>query len=855
MSSLAIEQALRSQSARFRKFSWPILILSAALTAGLVVDLAFVDTPSFHTDLSEFAPDSESADAHDRINEHFSNETRPMFVHVTRDDGGNVLDMQSLNLMDSHLDLVKEESELMQGVVENWITAPSILQLALDEEANGTNLSDVDSWEEMLNLVIDVNESDCPGDVSKQREVAQFILDGMLHKDFDGSEICLWIETNSEEGSATVSASSTLWILEIDPDLSSDERKVKQNQLRELFLQLSEESELNYGVASLDLISHDIDEGTFDNLATLILLAVVVVVVLLAISFRSVKGVVFPLVGLSFALIWTYGILNLMGARFTALEVAVAPLVLGLGIDYSIHLQRRYNSFKEQIGDSAESWLASCGKLSTPLGLAVITTVAAFLANIISPLPPLETFGIALAMGVVSAFINATVVVGALHVVLESSDGKVPADPIRMPWLSKKLVDLQRTQQVLVLIVALIVSGASIIGAMGLETEFDLTDFLDDDMEIMEVREELDSSYESAGWKVVYILMEPANSAEEIDSDFTLLNEMRGLHYDLANNHDVVGGGSVDSSPSYEGPYKVLYDAVDNDVLFGERYGLVIANGDLRRGISSQFDLGAAFANLSENTSIADPFTGESWAERVANTVHLDGDKIEHIRIEVRVDASTSSETSRVVKWFEDELGGEKDTGKMRSVLSGSANIYVTGDLVALQNVLDGLNSSQLSSTAISFIVSFVVLLLLTRRPVPAFVVLTPVVLATLWVVGSMVVLSLKWNVLTVMVTALSLGIGIDYVIHMWRRFESERETRDDVWEALEETISTTGVALVLSAGTTALGFLVLLFSPMPVVQQFGLVTALTVTYSLILSIIVLPVLLLMSENNSSGGE
>lgn len=855
MSSLAIEQALRSQSARFRKFSWPILILSAALTAGLVADLAFIDTPSFHTDLSEFAPDSESADAHDRINEHFSNETRPMFVHVTRDDGGNVLDMQSLNLMDSHLDLVKEESELMQGVVENWITAPSILQLALDEEANGTDLSEVESWEEMLNLVIDVNESDCPGDVSKQREVAQFILDGMLHKDFDGNEICLWIETNSEEGSATVSASSTLWILEIDPELSSDERKVKQNQLRELFQQLSEESELNYGVASLDLISHDIDEGTFDNLATLIFLAVVVVVVLLAISFRSVKGVVFPLVGLSFALIWTYGILNLTGARFTALEVAVAPLVLGLGIDYSIHLQRRYNSFKEEIGDSAESWLASCGKLATPLGLAVITTVAAFLANIISPLPPLETFGIALAMGVVCAFINATVVVGALHVVLESSDGKVPADPIRMPWLSKKLVDLQRTQQVLVLIVALIVSGASIIGAMGLETEFDLTDFLDDDMEIMEVRDELDSSYESAGWKVVYILMEPANSAEEIDSDFTLLNEMRGLHYDLANNHDVVGGGSVDSSPSYEGPYKVLYDAVDNDVLFGERYGLVIANGDLRRGISSQFDLGAAFANLSENTSIADPFTGDSWADRVVSTVDLDGDKIKHIRIEVRVDASTSSETSRVVKWFEDELGGEKDTGKMRSVLSGSADVYVTGDLVALQNVLDGLNSSQLSSTAISFIVSFVVLLLLTRRPVPAFVVLTPVVLATLWVVGSMVVLSLKWNVLTVMVTALSLGIGIDYVIHMWRRFESERETRDDVWEALEETISTTGVALVLSAGTTALGFLVLLFSPMPVVQQFGLVTALTVTYSLILSIIVLPVLLLMAENNSSGGE
>ena len=52
---------------------------------------------------------------------------------------------------------------------------------------------------------------------------------------------------------------------------------------------------------------------------------------------------------------------------------------------------------------------------------------------------------------------------------------------------------------------------------MGLETEFDLTDFLDEEMEIMQVRDELDHSYESAGWKVVYVLMEPSASNQEID--------------------------------------------------------------------------------------------------------------------------------------------------------------------------------------------------------------------------------------------------------------------------------------------------------------------------------------------------
>ena len=283
---------------------------------------------------------------------------------------------------------------------------------------------------------------------------------------------------------------------------------------------------------------------------------------------------------------------------------------------------------------------------------------------------------------------------------------------------------------------------------------------------------------------------------------------------------------------------------------------MVIVGEDLRSSGGQSLDLSGAFSELSSDTTVADPFSGLSWADRVSNTVHLVDGKIIHLRNEIKVDASTSSESSRVVKWFENELGDESvNDGKMRGEMSGIAVIHVTGDLVSLQTVLDGLNSSQLSTTAISFVVSLLVLFILTRRMVPALVVLTPVVLATLWVVGSMVLLSLKWNVLTIMVTALSLGIGIDYAIHMWRRFESERSKTDDIWKALEETISTTGVALILSAGTTALGFLVLLLSPMPVVQQFGLVTALTVTYSLVLSIIVLPILLLMAESSSTSGQ
>jgi hypothetical protein len=93
----------------FRKASWAILIVSTLITAGLIVNLSVLDPPSFHTDLADFSPDSEAKDAHERISANFDDETRPMFVHVTRDDGGNVLEMESIHLMAEHLEKMQQK--------------------------------------------------------------------------------------------------------------------------------------------------------------------------------------------------------------------------------------------------------------------------------------------------------------------------------------------------------------------------------------------------------------------------------------------------------------------------------------------------------------------------------------------------------------------------------------------------------------------------------------------------------------------------------------------------------------------------------------------------------------------------
>ena len=360
----------------------------------------------------------------------------------------------------------------------------------------------------------------------------------------------------------------------------------------------------------------------------------------------------------------------------------------------------------------------------------------------------------------------------------------------------------------------------------------------------MTVRDSLSSSYESAGWKIIHILMEPKSGADTIPGDLDLLSELRNLNTDLKSNNDVVGTNFRIASPSYEGPYPVLRDAILRNSSLGEAHNLQMFLGEvypINRSLS--VDLGAVFADLSANTSVADPLTGETWNDRVVQTVHLEGDAIVHLRHEIRVEATTSVDSSRVVDNFVEILGSTDDSGTLKYQLKDHAVLHVTGELVMLETVLDGLSLTQIESTAISLTVSFLVLFVLTRRIMPAIIVLFPVGIASLWVVGSMALIGLKWNVLTVMVTALTLGIGIDYSIHMWRRFEVELERRGDHWDALREAMDTTGVALMLSALTTMAGFAVLLFSPMPIIQDFGLITAITVFFSLILALMVLPVL------------
>ena len=174
----------------------------------------------------------------------------------------------------------------------------------------------------------------------------------------------------------------------------------------------------------------------------------------------------------------------------------------------------------------------------------------------------------------------------------------------------------------------------------------------------MDVRQDLVDNYDSAGWKLIYVLFEPSDGQDHIIADEDLLTELRGLHGDLESNHDVVGTDETFPSPSYEGPYVILRDAILRDSNFGITYNLEVFQdgGVYVKDYDLPCNLSAAFMSLSTNNSVADALTGETWSERIKHSVHLKDGNVVNLRNEIRVEAATSAESEQVVTEFENML-------------------------------------------------------------------------------------------------------------------------------------------------------------------------------------------------------
>ena len=147
---------------------------------------------------------------------------------------------------------------------------------------------------------------------------------------------------------------------------------------------------------------------------------------------------------------------------------------------------------------------------------------------------------------------------------------------------------------------------------------------------------------------------------------------------------------------------------------------------------------------------------------------------------------------------------------------------------------------------------SALVLLAVHRRAERAWVPLVPIALATGWSALVLFALRMPLNPMSATLGALVIAISTEFAVLLDGRFREERAAGHAPAEALRRTYRSTGAAVLASGATAIAGFAVLALSDVRMLQEFGIVTVVDLSVSLLGVLAVLPAVLVLAERRAA---
>lgn len=397
---------------------------------------------------------------------------------------------------------------------------------------------------------------------------------------------------------------------------------------------------------------------------------------------------------------------------------------------------------------------------------------------------------------------------------------------------------------VLVLGIAALVTSISIFFAIKLEPVFDVKDFYDSKSEMVIGLNKLDEHVGDSGGEpgVVYIrgdLFDP--HAVKAISEF--IESLRDIDYiaETPSGRVTAGLNIVDISRIITAsPFAIstIESSAGISITDSDSDGIPDSRQQLETSLKFALEHGVSgVAGLQILTS-----------DQVRQAIYL-SEKGEHVtgiwfQIPGTRDQSVVTATERSIRPLLLVLEDRPSISK----------VGLSGSPFTRKAQLSSSTRTLYTSLPIALLAAIVLLSVSMRSLRYAIATVLPIVLVIAWLYAAMYASGFALNFVTAMIGAISIGIGVDYSIHMTQRFREELSRVSNVKDAMRVTANGTGVALAASAASSVVGFAILGFAPMPMFAAYGQLTAVMIFLALAASLVVLPCLLVIVANTSERG-
>ncbi len=513
----------------------------------------------------------------------------------------------------------------------------------------------------------------------------------------------------------------------------------------------------------------------------------------------TVRGVLLPCTVVVVSLVWTWGAQAMLDMPIYISGTLVPPILLAIGCADGIHIIERYLEEAASRRNRAEAIVASLGALWRPVVFTSVTTAIGFGALMLGRMTVYQVFGFTAAFGILVAMLMSLVLLPAMLAVMPLPPPVARGVHASMvPVLLGRLGARIQRRRKPTLAVGLTLTLLLLAGAAKLKVDYSWVESLTPGSRVLQADRLLRTRH--GGTMPMNIVVDSQRTDGIKDPD--LLRGIDAVLSDLSANPSVGDTRSI-----------AEYIKRMNEAMHANRAG-TLRIPDSRELIAQYLLLYSMSGDPGELDDMVD---------------------YDYRRAQMGVLLRTDllSKMDEVILLTEASLD--------KHVRSLGADAVITGSAMIQNTVFDLILTSQVYSLTTAVLLVALFMVVLFRSILDALICMLPSLFAGIANFGGMALLGIPLGPAEAMVSAIALGIGIDYSIHLMSRMRELTEQKMGITEATVEAMRTTGRAILFNGFVVVAGFTVLALSSTPSNATFGLEVAINMGLTCIAALVLLP--------------
>ena len=533
--------------------------------------------------------------------------------------------------------------------------------------------------------------------------------------------------------------------------------------------------------------------------------------------FRQVRWIVLPMFICAISAIFTTGIFGMFGWEVTVISSNYIALQLIITISTVIHLVVSYREFYARHPKYSQNqliYLTLSDKFS-PSFWAIFTTVIGFSSLMSADIKPVIMLGIMMSAGISVSLVLAFLLFGSVNANLKKL---APVRTFENSFkFTKYCANLALNSRKIIYAVCVLVVCFGIYGISKIKVENSFIGYFKESTQIRQGMQIIDTKL--GGTIPVDVIVkfkesepkqEKSDEKDDFESEFE--NDAKSAKYWFNSYHTRVA--------------EKIHDYLKEQNFVGNVSSLatlIKAIKELNNGVSDDFLLSAMYEKLplEYKKILLSPY------------VSVENDEL---RFSLRiVDSDPKLRRNLFLK--------ELREGLLELTKNDNVSIEVVGMMVLYNNMLQNLLSSQVDTFGLTVAILFVIFCFVFRSIKLATIAIVSNLIPLCTLFGVMGFFGIPLDVMSITIAAISIGIGVDDIIHYIHRFKEELLTKD-VFESIKAAHASIGYAMYYTSFTIFLGFSVMITSNFIPTIYFGLLTDLVMVFMLLGALIILPSLI-----------